>query len=123
MYRLFLRSVWLIALASMFAGFTACTTGDNPDQIRQRTAEATATVKRDTKAIAEGVKEGLASQKTININKASRSDLLSLPGVTEHEADRIIADRPFENAHDLVRRRILSEAEYGKIRDRIIAGN
>jgi DNA uptake protein ComE-like DNA-binding protein len=117
-----LRRVCLIALAFLFAGLTACTTRDNPDEIRQRTAEATATMKRDAKAIAEGVKEGIGSDKTININKASREDLLSLPGVTEHEADRIVAERPFDNAHDLVKRRVLSEAEYAKIRDRVIAG-
>lgn len=122
MYRLFLRSVWVIALASMF-GFAACTTADNPDQIRRRTGEATATVKRDTKAIAEGVKEGLASQKTIDINSASRADLLTLPGITERVADRIIADRPFDNAHDLVKRHVLSEAEYSQIRERVIAGH
>jgi DNA uptake protein ComE-like DNA-binding protein len=123
MFFLSLRCVCLIALAFLFAGITACTTKDNPDEIRQRTAEVTATMKRDAKAIAEGVKEGMGSDKTININKASREDLLSLPGVTEHEADRIIAERPFDNAHDLVRRRVLSEAEYGKIRDRVIAGH
>jgi DNA uptake protein ComE-like DNA-binding protein len=59
--------------------------------------------------------------KAVNINKASREDLLSLPGLTEREADRIIADRPFDDTHDLVRRRIVSEAEYDKIHDRVIA--
>jgi DNA uptake protein ComE-like DNA-binding protein len=109
-------------VALLFAVIIACTTSDNPDQIRQRTAEATATMKRDTKAVVEGVKEGLGGgQKTINLNKASREDLLSLPGVTERQADRIIADRPFADAHDLVKRRVLSEAEYAKISDRVTA--
>ena len=72
------------------AGLTACTTKDNPDEIRQRTAEATATMKRDAKAVAEGVKEGMSRDKTFDINKASRQDLLTLPGITERQADRII---------------------------------
>jgi hypothetical protein len=46
---------------------------------------------------------------------------LSLPGMTEREADRIIADRPFADTHELVTRHVLSDAEYDKIRDRIIA--
>lgn len=121
MSSLSLRCSWLIAVALLFAVIIACTTSDNPDQIRQRTAEATATMKRDTKAVVEGVKEGLGGQKTINLNKASREDLLSLPGVTERQADRIIADRPFADAHDLVKRRVLSEAEYAKISDRVTA--
>jgi len=121
MSSLSLRCSWLIVIALLFAVIIACTTSDNPDQIRQRTAEATATMKRDTKAVVEGVKEGLGGQKTINLNKASREDLLSLPGVTERQADRIIADRPFADAHDLVKRRVLSEAEYAKISDRVTA--
>jgi hypothetical protein len=40
--------------------------------------------------------------------------------MTEHDADRIIAERPFKNAHDLVARHVLSTAEYDKIRDRVI---
>jgi DNA uptake protein ComE-like DNA-binding protein len=105
-------------------GLASCSSHDNPDEIRQRTAEATATVRRDAKAVAEGVKEGMGhDEKAININKASREDLLTLPGVTEREADRIIAERPFDDTHDLVKRRIMSEEEYGKIRDRVIAGH
>lgn len=116
------RSMCFIVLSLVFASITACTTKDNPEEIRQRTAEATQTMRRDAKAVAEGVKEGMSSDKAININKASREDLLNLPGVTEREADRIIADRPFDDAHDLVRRHVLSQAEYDKIHDRVIAG-
>jgi competence protein ComEA len=123
-----LPSLSLIALTMLVASIVACTnTGDNPDQIRQRTAEATETMRRDTKAVVEGVKEGMSADqteaKTVNINKASREDLLSLPGITDRDADRIIADRPFADAHDLVRRRVLSQAEFDKIRDRVIAGH
>jgi len=111
-----------ISVASI-ASLTGCTTKDNPDEIRQRTAEATATMKRDAKAVAEGVKEGMSRDKTLNINKASREDLLTLPGISEHQADRIIAERPFNNTRDLVTRRVLSQEEYEKIRDRVIAGH
>jgi DNA uptake protein ComE-like DNA-binding protein len=111
----------LIALALLFAGITACSNKDNPDEIRRQTAEATETMRRDTKAVVEGVKEGMGHDKTVNINKASREDLLSLPGITEREADRIIADRPFADTHELVTRHAISDAEYDKIRDHVIA--
>ena len=115
--------VFLAALGplTIVAGMTACSTKDNPDEIRQRTAAATETIKHDAKAIAEGVKEGMSRDKTVNINKASREDLLTLPGLTEHQADRLIAGRPFDHAHDLVTRRVVTEAQYAKIRDRVIA--
>ena len=122
MHLLTFRSARLFAFALLSASFTACANNkDNPDEIRQRAADATATMRRDTKAVVEGVKEGMNRDKTININKASREDLLSLPGITEHEADRIIADRPFTDAHDLVKRHVLPEAEYARISNRIIA--
>jgi Helix-hairpin-helix motif len=119
-----LRSISLAVVASAFFSLTACTNNkDNPDEIRERTAQATETMRRDTKAVVEGVKEGMSRDKAVNINKASREDLLALPGITEHEADRIIAARPFDDAHDLVNRHIVSESEYDKISDRVIAGH
>jgi hypothetical protein len=120
------RSCFLPIAILAVAAFTACTNNNSgsPDQIRQRTAEATETVRQDAKAIAEGVKEGMASDhKAININNASREDLLTLPGLNDRAADRIIADRPFENVHDLVTKRIVSQSEYDQIRDRVIAGH
>lgn len=113
----------LVTLGLLLGSILACTTRDNPDEIRRRAAEATESVRRDTKAVVEGVKEGMSpDKKTININKASRQDLLTLPDLTEHEADRIIAGRPYDDAHDLVARHLIPEAEYEKIRDRLIAG-
>src|ERR1700726_1516933 len=102
--------VWIAALALPLVSISACNTRDNPDEIRQRTAEATESMRRDAKAMAEGVKEGMSrDKKTININKASREDLLSLTGLTEHEADRIIAQRPYDNTEDLVTRHVLPQ--------------
>jgi DNA uptake protein ComE-like DNA-binding protein len=119
------RPISILTLAFLLVGITACNTkGDNPDEIRRRTADATETIRRDAKAMAEGVKEGMGrDRKAVNINKASREELRNLPGITEHEADRIIAERPFDNADDLVRRHVIPESEYDKIRDQVIAGH
>lgn len=117
------RPVWLLVIGLVLAVFGACTNHkDNPDEIRQRTAEATETMRRDTKAVVDGVKEGMRSDKAIDINNASRQDLLTLPGMTEHDADRIIAERPFKNAHELVARHVIPEPEYDKISGQITAG-
>lgn len=99
---------------------SACSTNQSPDQIRQKTAEETAALKRDTKAVAEGVKDGLASKKSVDLNKASKDDLESLPGITGAKADRIIAERPYASAHQLVTRHVLSEDEYSQIHERVV---
>jgi DNA uptake protein ComE-like DNA-binding protein len=109
----------LAALALIFAFCAACS-NQSPDQIRQKTAEATDTMKRDTQAVAEGVREGLSSKKTIDLNKASKDDLTGLPGITNDKADRIIAERPYATAHQLVTRHILSEDEYAQISGRVM---
>ena len=110
--------LYLIVLSSSLV-LTACP-NQNPDQIRQKTAEETAALKRDTKAVAQGVKEGLSSKKSVDLNKASKDDLASLPGITAEQADRIIAERPYANTHQLVTRRVLSEDEYSKVQDRVV---
>ena len=86
----------------LLLGCAACSRNQSPDQIRQKTAEETAAIKRDTKAVAEGVKEGLSSKKSVDLNKASKEDLSSLPGISAQKADRIIAERPYANTHQLV---------------------
>jgi DNA uptake protein ComE-like DNA-binding protein len=98
---------------------TACAPNQTSDQLRQQTEQATETVKRDTKAIAEGVREGLSSKKTFDLNKASKDDLLTLDGITSRVADRMIAERPYASPRQLVTRHVLPEAEYDQIKDRV----
>jgi len=112
------RAFFAAVLLSL--SFGAACTNQSPDQIRQKTAEETAAIKRDTKAVAQGVKEGLSNKRTVDLNKASKDDLASLPGLTPHQADRIIAERPYASSHQLVTRHVLSEDEYSQIQDRVI---
>ena len=103
----------------ILAACAACAPNQTPDQLREKTAEATTTLKRDTKAVADGIKEGLAEKKSVDLNKASRDDLDSLPGISAQKADRIIAERPYATPHQLVTRHLVSEAEYAQIQDRV----
>jgi len=111
-----------LPLALLGAGlmvFSGCT-NSSPDQIQQKTAEETAAVKRDTKAVAQGLKDGLSSKHSVDLNKASKQDLTSLPGITSEKADRIIAERPYANSHQLVTRHVLYDDEYAQVQDRLV---
>ena len=114
-----LRASLIYSLALFFAFCLACT-NQSPDQIRQKTAEGTAALKRDTKAVAQGVKEGLSSKRSIDLNKSSKDDLTSLSGIDARKADHIIAERPYANPHQLVTRHVLSEDEYSQIQDQVV---
>lgn len=111
----------IFALASLMA-LTACTTQQrSPDQIRRETADATAAAARDAKAVAKGVVEGLKEKGPININKASEDDLKSLPGMDAVAARRIVEHRPYDNSYELVKKHVISKAEYDRIADKVVA--
>jgi competence protein ComEA len=111
-----------LALIAILGAVTACTQKqETPDDIRQKTAQATAELKENTKAVVDGVKEGLQRSNTVDLNKASKQDLMTLPGITSHRADQVIAARPYSDAHQLVSRRILSQTEYDRIKGSVTA--
>ena|SRR5438874_183977 len=57
----------------------------------------------------------------IDINSASRDDLMNLEGIGEVRADAIIRARPFRAKTELVERRLIPEALYEKIADKVTA--
>jgi competence protein ComEA len=99
----------------------ACTQPRNSQDLKERTAEATATAKRDAKAVAAGIKEGWSRDKPLDVNSASREDLTALPGINAADANRIIDGRPYDSPNDLLSRRILSKGKFDQIADRVKA--
>jgi DNA uptake protein ComE-like DNA-binding protein len=113
---------YTLAGVSLLFALTACAPKQqNPQELKERTAQATAEMKRDAKAVAEGIREGWSRDKPLNLNAATKDQLSSLPGITDAQADRIIEGRPYSDPDELVTRRILPKAEYDKIADRIVA--
>ncbi len=100
------------------SGCSACSPRQNPDELREKTAQATATLKQDAKAIAQGVREGMGRNNLVDLNTGTRKQLATLPGITEEQADRIIASRPYGAPGELVTKDVLSRQEYNRIRDR-----
>ncbi len=105
----------------LLGGLSACAPNQNSQDLKERTARATAELKSDAKAVASGVKEGWSRDKPLDINSATREQLSSLPGVTDAEADRVIAGRPYDDPAQLVTRKILPKSEYDTIADRLKA--
>jgi hypothetical protein len=115
----FFRSFSILA-AICLCGLGGCTPNQNPQELKEKTARATAELKTNAKAVAEGVREGWSRDKPLDINIATREQLLSLP-LTGDEADAVIAGRPYGRPDELVSRHILVPTSYDKISDRIKA--
>ena len=57
----------------------------------------------------------------IDINSASPADLKTLPGIGDAYAAAIVKNRPYKNKTQLTSRKVLPDATYEKIRDKVIA--
>jgi len=57
----------------------------------------------------------------VDINSAGKEDLMKLPGITDETAQKIVDGRPYKSKADLIKKSILTKAEYGKVRNRIVA--
>lgn len=57
----------------------------------------------------------------IDLNSATREQLMTLPGVTDATADKIIAARPFKSKEELKSKNILTKAEYDKLASKVSA--
>ena len=90
------RCASILAIA-LLAGLAGCTPYQNPEEVQERW-------NRD---------------KPLNLNTATKEELMTRPGMTAAEADKVIAGRPYEDAGELVRRGILPKNKYDKIANRL----
>jgi DNA uptake protein ComE-like DNA-binding protein len=137
-WNLGIRLMAAVGICAAVLWVTSCTASGKPEsdqQIRQQAQDATerakvaadraaaearvaaANAERTANDVAAGVKAGLHNGKggAVDLNSASRSDLETLPGVTAATARRIEANRPYDSTRDLVRKGVVSSAEFDRI--------
>ena len=83
-------------------------------------ANTTETITKKTSAKTKGVKAA-TKVKLVDINSASKTELKTLPGISDTEADKIIAGRPYLSKAHLVTQNVLARSVYENLKPLVIA--
>ncbi len=85
-------------------------------------APATVATKPAAKTAAKHVaKTAPAAHTMVDLNSASKEELMKLPGIGDATADKIVAGRPFKAKSDLLKDKLVNAPTYSKIKGWVIA--
>jgi len=58
----------------------------------------------------------------VDLNRANRSELARLPGMTQEVADRVIQNRPYRKLDELISKKVIGKKQFAQIREFVVIG-
>jgi DNA uptake protein ComE-like DNA-binding protein len=111
-YALIFAALLLSASVSLAVETKPATTGETKAMSGPQTTEKSAKAK-DAKAVTK--------VKLVDINSASKKELMTLPGISGEDADKIIAGRPYLSKAHLTTHNIISRDVYENLKKLVVA--
>lgn len=110
MFQKIIRVLAVMCVLSLFA-----TVGHAQD------TSGTPAVKGKKGATADSASAKTKKSDLVDINAASKAELTALPGIGDAYSQKIIDGRPYNSKRDLLTKKILPQATYDQVKDKIVA--